>query len=770
MYGVRPSRFRNTLDAKKTHRGQPGLAQSMQRFRPQLKSAVPTIAALLLAACGGGGGGGSAPPPLPTVSLTTSAKDVAKGASVTLSWTTTGATSCSSSADWNGALATAGSQTAVVNRTSQYDLNCQGPGGSASVSVVVEAWEAPRASLSANPPEIVADSSVSLEWGAVFATSCQLRDTPGQLPVFGTTPSARLTVDTTIFIVCSNPIFSTTTSVTVHVSPTYTLAVTVKYQAPGRAVLNSTFQLAPNWTSPLENAVPFVLVELQDRAGNVVRQAFADSRGVATLSNLDPAANYTPVIRSAAQDPSRAFDLMVLDNTDPVSTAQPTFRARYHSYSEAAIEYGRTNLVSQSITVTAPDGWDAAKNRLDDSQRIASPFALLANAVAEADLVTAASGASPSQWRPLSILWSVHNKGGLSSPPNNYDLGLVGGSGGFYSSGHGGIDASGVASGSSLAEDFIFLSGDASFEAMDIYPTAMTHEMGHFVQRLFSTLDSPGGSHARGDFEDQTLSWTEGSASAISALTMNTQLQDRTVASGGTILVSSYDIKTDLYNGSVLGHASRGWFSEDTVTRLLWTLYDPAGTIGLTPAEVLAPMFGSTWRGAAWPNTVWGYLSVLKYTTPGRAASFDNAADALYITATGNDAWGSTETHPATGSSTDVLPPHPIIHVGEPSVVCSVGRPNEYNKAGNVRYLRLALDGNTRTLTVRGPSGTVPILDRFYFQPGNSVATQTGTFPAGDQVVSIGDCAVAKSPNASDTAACNEPSPPMNICWSITLQ
>jgi hypothetical protein len=744
----------------------------MRRFGPQVKFAAPVVAALVLVACGGGGGGGggSGPPPVPTVSLTASATDVAKGGSTSLSWSSTNATSGSSSGDWNGTLATSGSQTAVVSQTSVYNLSCQGPGGSASTGVVVIAWVAPRVAFSGDT-EIVMNNSATIGWSAESGKSCQWRDTPGVFPANGTTYTPNLLVDTTLFITCSNAFFSTTASVTIHVLATYTLAITVKYQAPGGPVPNSLLQLVPNWTSPLESPVPFVSVELQDHAGNVVRQAFADSHGVATLTNVDATVDYIPVIRSQAQDPSRSLDLAVLDNTDPVDTTQPTFRARYRPYSESGVEYRHNKFVSQSLSVTAPDGWDSTTNNLDDSRRIAAPFALLANAVAEADLVTAATTGSSSSWRPLSILWSVHNKGGLSSSPNNYDLGLVAGSGGFYTPGHGGIDSSGVASGAAAAEDFIFLSGDPSFEAMDIYPTAMTHEMGHFTQRLFSTLDSPGGGHARGDLEDQTLSWTEGSASAISALMMNTPLQNRTVAVSGTIVVSTYDITTDRYNASVPGRASVGWYSEDTVTRLLWTLYDPAGSIGLTPTQVLAPMFSSTWRAAAWPNTMWGYLAMLKQFSSSRASAVDSAANALNITASNNDEWGSMESHPANRSSSDVLPPHPVVHVSAaPVYVCSAGRPNEYNKAGNVRYLRLALDGNTRTLTVRGPTGSVPILDRFYFQPGNSTVSQTGTFPAGDQVVSIGDCAVARSPNASDTAACNEPSPPEEVCWAVTLQ
>jgi hypothetical protein len=322
-----------------------------------------------------------------------------------------------------------------------------------------------------------------------------------------------------------------------------------------------------------------------------------------------------------------------------------------------------------------------------------------------------------------------------------------------------------------VAEDFIFLSGDSTFEAMDIYPVVLAHEMGHFSQRLFSTLDSPGGAHGRGDYEDQTLSWIEGSASAIAALTIDTPFQNRTASVNGQIIVVSYDVRTDLYNGALSGGASLGWYSEDTIARLIWTLYEPNGSVRLPPTSVLAPMFSQPWRAAPWLNTVWAFLAELKQSNPVAAAAIDAVADPLNISATGNDVWGSLETHPGNRLARDVLPPYAVVRIGDPPVsVCSAGQPLEYNKAGNVRYLRLALDGNSRTLTVQGPSGSVPILNGEYFVPGSDVLSVTDTVAPGDYVVTVGDCAVAAGEFASEIAACNEPSPPSEPCWSVTLQ
>lgn len=106
---------------------------------------------LVSTSCGGGNnGGGTPPPPKPTVSLTASASSISLGASVTLNWSSTNATSCAASGDWSGAKPTSGSEsvTPATTGSKTYTLSCSGAGGSASASVSV--------SVTGNPvPKIV---------------------------------------------------------------------------------------------------------------------------------------------------------------------------------------------------------------------------------------------------------------------------------------------------------------------------------------------------------------------------------------------------------------------------------------------------------------------------------------------------------------------------------------------------------------------------------------------------------------------------------------
>jgi len=79
-----------------------------------------------------------------TVSLTASQSAVAAGQSVSLSWSSTGATSCAASGGWSGAQATSGSGVSVgpLNATTTFTIQCVGDGGTSppsSVTVTVSA-------------------------------------------------------------------------------------------------------------------------------------------------------------------------------------------------------------------------------------------------------------------------------------------------------------------------------------------------------------------------------------------------------------------------------------------------------------------------------------------------------------------------------------------------------------------------------------------------------------------------------------------------------
>ncbi len=641
-----------------------------------------------------------------------------------------------------------------------------GCGGGSSAST--PAAPAPTATLASSTASAATNGSVTLTWSSTNATSCTASGSwTGALATSGS-QSVVVARNSSYTLSCAGAGGSATASVTVTAAP-MVLAVTVQYQRPGSPIVNTAgTYYVPDWAHPVVAPVPYVFVEMDDASGHSVQAAFADANGVARFTGLDPRVQYTPQIRSRIKNPALAVDFEVLNNTAPFDTSQGAFRSRYPSYSTSFPAYTPSNLVQQALTITAPDGWDASTGKLVDANRVAAPFELLAYAYLEGATVSAAAGGAA--LRPLTILWSVSNKGGLASPPDNYDQGTVTGSGGFYASAHGSIDTSGTDSGGNVAEDYIFLSGDQTSEAMDIYPSVMTHEMGHFAQTLFSTSQSPGGDHSYNDYQDPTLAWIEGSASGIAALVMNTPTQDRLAYVSGEIVVGIYDISNNTISGNPQSWPI-GWYQESTITAMMWAVHDPQGAMHLSAAATLAPMFSSSWDQGPYLNMIWPYAYLLKQTNPVVAAAIDAWSVAHNIVSAGNDVWGTTEIHAGNRTVQDSLPPYTTINIGQTVQVCSAGAPLEYNKESNSRYLFLKGDGASHTLSVQGPAGTVPLLSGNMFTAGSASTSQSGVVPVAGVATVVGDCSVSYGQFSSETAACAEPAtPPAEQCWSVTWQ
>ena len=102
---------------------------------------------LILASCGGGGGGGggdiSPSPSIPLASINLSSDlsgEVDVGTEYTFTWTTSNASSCSSSGDWNETVGTSGSHALTLNEAKVYTFtlsctNSDGRSSSSSISI-----------------------------------------------------------------------------------------------------------------------------------------------------------------------------------------------------------------------------------------------------------------------------------------------------------------------------------------------------------------------------------------------------------------------------------------------------------------------------------------------------------------------------------------------------------------------------------------------------------------------------------------------------------
>jgi hypothetical protein len=109
---------------------------------------------------------------IPTVTLVASPASITSGASSTLTWSSTNATSCSASGGWSGSKATSGSQSVSPTATTTYTLSCTGAGGSGSASAVVTVGAAKTGDINGDGNVDIFDLSILLShYGTNYAAA-----------------------------------------------------------------------------------------------------------------------------------------------------------------------------------------------------------------------------------------------------------------------------------------------------------------------------------------------------------------------------------------------------------------------------------------------------------------------------------------------------------------------------------------------------------------------------------------------------------------------
>lgn len=156
------------------------------------------------------------------VALTANPSTVNSGSATTLTWSSSGATTCSASGAWLGVKAAHGSQsTGPLTANATYTLICTGAMGSATQSATVSVKSpAPTVSLGAGPSTLASGTSSTLRWSAANATSCEASGAwAGLRSVSGVQSTGVLTAGATYTLTCAGPGGSAAQSATVSVKP-----------------------------------------------------------------------------------------------------------------------------------------------------------------------------------------------------------------------------------------------------------------------------------------------------------------------------------------------------------------------------------------------------------------------------------------------------------------------------------------------------------------------------------------------------------------------
>lgn len=203
------------------------------------ESVSPTTTTTYQLDCTGPGGVGSddavvtvtvEEPDAPTLQFTADPTTILSGATSTLSWASTNATTCTASDGWSGAKSLSGTLDVTPSATTTYTLMCSGAGGDVTKSVSVNVSPAPEEPDAPTVDLVAASTSVNensagnatttLTWTTTNATSCTAsggtftgtKDVNNSEVI---TPSAT----TTYTLECSGPGGNASDSVTVNFVP-----------------------------------------------------------------------------------------------------------------------------------------------------------------------------------------------------------------------------------------------------------------------------------------------------------------------------------------------------------------------------------------------------------------------------------------------------------------------------------------------------------------------------------------------------------------------
>jgi len=205
------------------------------------QSVVPTATTTYTLACSGAGGTTtksvtvgvattSAPvTPLPTVDLIVASTTLTQGASTTLSWTSTNAASCITSAGWTGARATTGVESIKPLATTTYTLACGNVTGTTTDSVTVNvvipgpiALPLPTVNLTADPLSVTVGGTSTLSWNTTNAAYCVASGAGDWLGAKTTTSGTSIvtaSTTTTYSLACGNATGTSTKNVEVAAVP-----------------------------------------------------------------------------------------------------------------------------------------------------------------------------------------------------------------------------------------------------------------------------------------------------------------------------------------------------------------------------------------------------------------------------------------------------------------------------------------------------------------------------------------------------------------------
>lgn len=313
------------------------------------------------------------------------------------------------------------------------------------------------------------------------------------------------------------------------------------------------------------------------------------------------------------------------------------------------------NAQTKRRDLTAISGWNEETRTLDDNRRSAAPFAVL-DTIYEA-MSKVLSVDADAVFPPLSVFWSPKNTPGGTFDPDNGEIVTS-----LYIDGDDGS-----------VQEGLYILGKKDVDTDEYDDHVIAHEWGHYYEDKLSRADSIGGNHSDGDYLDIRVAFSEGFCNAFSAIALNNPVYfDTSGPSQGSGFQFDMEAQTPI---------NPGWFSEGSVQRIVYDIYDEVDDnsdrlhMGYAPIhEVLT----GTQKTTKAFTSLFSFIHGLKRTHPSDASAIDAILGDESIAPIEDD-YGSGRTN---------LPEElPYVSSSDASAVCTTSHyGTNGNNLGNHRY------------------------------------------------------------------------------------
>lgn len=503
---------------------------------------------------------------------------------------------------------------------------------------------------------VVSGASVSITLSGTDADGDALTYRVVSNPLFGTlsgtVPNLTYTsangyvgLDSLTYVVNDGTIDSEAKAVHIEVTNNAISTVSVSGTITYDYVPPNSDYIGLNYAGTTQKPTPFIVVEAVDANNNTLAAGVTDSNGNYAL---DVPQNSSVKIRARAQmlrSDTVIWDVKVLDNTNS-----------YALYVMEGSFFTTTTSDSTGHNLRADSGWGTNSYV---SERTAAPFAMLDSVYHSITKVLTAN--ENTVFEPLKINWSIKN----NAYDNDIENGEIGTS--YYT------------------ENNLFILGDAdggvTSDTDEYDDHVIAHEWAHYYEDTFSRSDSVGGIHSDGDILDIRVAFGEGWGNAFSAIALNNPVYFDTFGTSQSNGFN-FNMETETKNNP-------GWYSEGSVQRIIYDLYDSNDdgpdvlSLGFTP---LHQVFTGAQKNTSVFTSIFTFINAIKNENLADASTIDSIVsdeDIAVIT----DIYGSGRTN-----LPNQTPLYVDLSVGTPLTFCPGYDYGVYNKLGNRKYIRFNID------------------------------------------------------------------------------